>query len=377
MRQFRRDFYLVVAECVLIAVGASTVLADDQLGISEIRPEEEQASTSAGQPTSTDQPSTLAVRSETVVSEQQALPAPQAATPAAAPAAESKPVKLPVARLPFRRSDTSATKVTRALAEPQVTNQTRQALAFYGGNSARATLSQFPRRSSIQAGPQQPMRKTDQAVHHRPPRSDDQSVFESLPRRERHGKRHELLRPSSARKWSRSKPTAPAGRNSTAHAAIAEPLADAEGAAGTRRRAVPTKHARPLHGHGPILRRLGTLRERTPLAPREGIQCCRLALREENHHAERDEYTVRRPLLPAGPQQLFLPASRQAAKTVLVSRAAPNSRGSYVSASWPLAYRHSLPARRRIHLTFHRAGSSRWRLRVCRRNVVQRPQRGR
>lgn len=39
---------------------------------------------------------------------------------------------------------------TQPMADPQVTNQTRQALGFYGGASARATLSQFPRRTPIQ-----------------------------------------------------------------------------------------------------------------------------------------------------------------------------------------------------------------------------------
>ena len=87
------------------------------------------------------------------------MPAAQATVRSAAPAAPPKEPKLPVAKLPFRRSTTSATMVTRALAEPQLTNQARQALNFYGGNPARATLSQFPRRTPIQAGPPQPMRQ--------------------------------------------------------------------------------------------------------------------------------------------------------------------------------------------------------------------------
>jgi len=41
--------------------------------------------------------------------------------------------------------------------EPAVTNQTRQALSFYGGYSARATLSQLPRRTPIQAAPPRPI----------------------------------------------------------------------------------------------------------------------------------------------------------------------------------------------------------------------------
>jgi hypothetical protein len=43
------------------------------------------------------------------------------------------------------------------LLEPQVTSQARQVLGFYGGYTARATLSQQPRRSPIQASPPKPM----------------------------------------------------------------------------------------------------------------------------------------------------------------------------------------------------------------------------
>ncbi|MCI0491970.1 MAG: hypothetical protein L0Z07_03420 [Planctomycetes bacterium] len=43
--------------------------------------------------------------------------------------------------------------------EPQVTNQARQALSFYGGYSARATLGQLPRRTPIQSAPPQPMQR--------------------------------------------------------------------------------------------------------------------------------------------------------------------------------------------------------------------------
>jgi hypothetical protein len=46
---------------------------------------------------------------------------------------------------------------TRPLIEPQVTNQTRQALSFYGGYAARATLSQQPRRTPIQASAPRPL----------------------------------------------------------------------------------------------------------------------------------------------------------------------------------------------------------------------------
>jgi hypothetical protein len=49
----------------------------------------------------------------------------------------------------FPRVGTTARTFTHPLLEPQVTNQTRQALSFYGGYSARATLSQLPRRTPI------------------------------------------------------------------------------------------------------------------------------------------------------------------------------------------------------------------------------------
>ena len=41
-------------------------------------------------------------------------------------------------------------------ADVQMTNQTRQALAFYGGYSARATLSQLPRRTPVRSVLSQP-----------------------------------------------------------------------------------------------------------------------------------------------------------------------------------------------------------------------------
>jgi hypothetical protein len=46
---------------------------------------------------------------------------------------------------------------TRPIVEPQVTNQTKQALSFYGGYAARTTLSEQPRRTRIQASAPRPM----------------------------------------------------------------------------------------------------------------------------------------------------------------------------------------------------------------------------
>jgi hypothetical protein len=59
----------------------------------------------------------------------------------------------------------------RPLIDPQVTNQTRQALGYFGGYSARTTLNQMPRRTPIQASPPRPMNrqlKPFQAVYREP-----------------------------------------------------------------------------------------------------------------------------------------------------------------------------------------------------------------
>jgi hypothetical protein len=55
--------------------------------------------------------------------------------------------------------------------EPQVTNQTKQVLGFYGGYAARATLSEQPRRTPIQASAPRPMfrqAKPFQAIYREP-----------------------------------------------------------------------------------------------------------------------------------------------------------------------------------------------------------------
>jgi len=69
------------------------------------------------------------------------------------------------------RFGASAPVITQPLIEPQVTNQTRQALGFYGGNSARATLNQFPRRAPIRSNPSQntrPQGKPFGSIHRDP-----------------------------------------------------------------------------------------------------------------------------------------------------------------------------------------------------------------
>jgi hypothetical protein len=47
--------------------------------------------------------------------------------------------------------------VIAPFSDPQLPTQTRQALAFYGGYSARTTLSQMPRRAPLQPAPSRPL----------------------------------------------------------------------------------------------------------------------------------------------------------------------------------------------------------------------------
>jgi hypothetical protein len=148
MRPLCRDFFLVVLAPLLVTVAALAARADEKLGISEIR------LTAAEEPTdvAAEVRSTLAVTTD-----EQALPPAPATAPAASRVAGSQPAKRTANPLPFRRTGTTA---ARAQTEPRVaTNQMRQTLNFYGGGPARATLSQFPSRTPIQAGPQRPMQR--------------------------------------------------------------------------------------------------------------------------------------------------------------------------------------------------------------------------
>jgi hypothetical protein len=90
-------------------------------------------------------------------------PAQQSRTPKSPSPAASQPGRqhadLSSVKLPLRRPARQSTVIARPIHEPQVTSQARQALNFYGGNPARATLSQYPRRTPIQAAPQQPIRR--------------------------------------------------------------------------------------------------------------------------------------------------------------------------------------------------------------------------
>jgi hypothetical protein len=96
------------------------------------------------------------------------LPAQPAAEPAPLPIALPAPSAPPRS---FPRLGTTSPVIGQPLLDPRVTNQTRQALSFYGGHSARATLSQLPRRASIQPSRPQSVRrhaKPFQSIHHDP-----------------------------------------------------------------------------------------------------------------------------------------------------------------------------------------------------------------
>jgi hypothetical protein len=147
MRLVYRSLLCASTGPVLVLIVALAARAEGQLGMSEIR------LTNAEEPIDSEptEPSTLVLTSD-----EQALPAPPATEPVAEIAVEAKPTKSATITPPFRRPRTSF----KTQAEPPAANnQIRPALNFYGGNPARATLSQFPTRSPIQAGPQQPMQQ--------------------------------------------------------------------------------------------------------------------------------------------------------------------------------------------------------------------------
>ena len=109
------------------------------------------------------QPTTSATRTPAA---QQTVPAPAVEQPTTPqpPQASTPPRSFP-------RLGASAPVFTQPLIEPQVTTQTRQALGFYGGYSARATLSQLPRRAPIQPSSSQPIRrqaKPFETIHREP-----------------------------------------------------------------------------------------------------------------------------------------------------------------------------------------------------------------
>jgi hypothetical protein len=139
----------------LVIVAALAARANESLGISEIRlASAEKPSEPAAEPQST-----LEVTAEeTTELDEPASPANFATAPPETPAAESQPVRPATIKPQFRRTRMSSAMMARGQSEPQVANnQIRQALNFYGGNPARATLSQFPVRTPLQSAPQQPI----------------------------------------------------------------------------------------------------------------------------------------------------------------------------------------------------------------------------
>jgi hypothetical protein len=79
------------------------------------------------------------------------VPPPSAPTPPAQPSPQAAPA-------PRSHFGVRPQVVAQPLYEPPLPNQTRHALAFYGGYSARTTLSQMPRRTPIQPAPSRPLR---------------------------------------------------------------------------------------------------------------------------------------------------------------------------------------------------------------------------
>ncbi|MEX2308226.1 MAG: hypothetical protein WD738_11565 [Pirellulales bacterium] len=104
-----------------------------------------------------------------------ATPQPAAPQPAAPQQVQPQPTAplataAPAQPMAFPRVGTRPPVIMQPLIEPQVTSQTRQALAFYGGYSARATLNQLPRRAPLQPAAQSLRRqaKPFETVHRDP-----------------------------------------------------------------------------------------------------------------------------------------------------------------------------------------------------------------
>ncbi len=119
---------LVGAACaVLFAATSSGTMADDSAAISTGRPG-----------SAPNYPSALAPKAGATT----------------APTAMNKRAQSTV----YTRFGATSSTVIRPALEVPVTTQTTQALNFYGGNSARATLSQMPRRAPLQSVPPLPSR---------------------------------------------------------------------------------------------------------------------------------------------------------------------------------------------------------------------------
>lgn len=95
------------------------------------------------------------------------------------PQAAPTPTASPLPRA-FPRLGSTAPAYGQPFFDPRVTNQPRQASGFYGGHSARATLSQLPRRMPLQPASPQPFRrhaKPFERVHHEPTVSPYLNLF--------------------------------------------------------------------------------------------------------------------------------------------------------------------------------------------------------
>ena len=153
----------------------------------------------------------------------------------------------------FARALASSRREAAAQGTP-ITNQTRQALNFYGGRSAFNTLSEMPRRSPIQPASAGQLQHNGKPFQGTRPWSD-LSPYLNLFRDERGAtdavpSYYTFVRPQLEQQATYP---AAAARNPAAPAASAgrsRPSVDDR----PRRR-----HASPLHGHRPILRRLAAL----------------------------------------------------------------------------------------------------------------------
>jgi hypothetical protein len=125
MRCFSPACFAIVVCCVVTGMLVAPALSDDQFGTSRY-----------------DAPATAA---RGMISQAELDPPPASPLP---PIAQRSTTASP--QRPAPRFGAAGAVYTQPVMEPQVTNQTRQALGFYGGSSARATLSQFPRRTPIQ-----------------------------------------------------------------------------------------------------------------------------------------------------------------------------------------------------------------------------------
>jgi hypothetical protein len=160
MRHVAGVYPVGVAVVMSVVAASPAARGGGPLGISEIR----LASAEESLEPSASEPSIMQVVGVEEDAESEASPSDQtsAAPESQARTAERTPTKPQPAtiRPQFRRGGTSPGTFARAQAEPKVANnQIRQALNFYGGSQARATLSQFPLRTPIQAAPERPIGK--------------------------------------------------------------------------------------------------------------------------------------------------------------------------------------------------------------------------